>query len=46
VAASALQQGLSGESLGIGIFGVATVLLVIVLALSILRQQRRALVQI
>ncbi|TXH64926.1 MAG: hypothetical protein E6Q88_14785 [Lysobacteraceae bacterium] len=39
-------NGLSGANLGTGIFVVATVLLVVSLALSILRQRKRAAVEI
>jgi len=44
--ASAIAGGIGGAYLGATIFGVTTVLLATVLAISVVRQQRRALVRI
>jgi NO-binding membrane sensor protein with MHYT domain len=45
-AAAATAGGIGGQYLGATIFGVTTVLLATVLAISLVRQQRRALVRI
>lgn len=44
--ATVVNEGLSGAYLGMSIFGVATVLLSVVLSISLMRQRQRELVQI
>ena len=43
---AALSGGLGGSYLGMGIFGITTILLAVVLSLNILRQRERKMVQI